>query len=811
MQAFVLLVPPILCAPRTPGSTPSDPANPVDTSLQPLFARAKTLVQSGKVIDALHVLEECAKLAKTSHSVENEARAELGIASCYIRLFQYREALEHSNQALALSASADDNALQGASYGDIATIYKEVGDMESAASAGDKSVALLATASRPDYYARALLNSADINAALGRDAVAESFFRKGVDLARRRQQSDLEAMLQEDRAEVLLNLRDLQGAEHSLDEARRLRTATNSNDFAVIDARTARLQFLKSDYPAALIRLQAVETAHNTELSLLPSWELPDLKGQILLALGRKAEALAAFQRSVTLEDQRRRDVLPSDASNLRTVIASSGAYTDYIGLASALAAEHRDPTLARKAFLTLVNERAWAVRSQLIGALGRGWKLPPDYYRQLHELQELQAEVTLGTDSKRLSIANAKLKDLRVSLNDLENKTLLEGKKISFGNEKDPHKTSLSDIQDRLGRDDLLCSFLLGEDRSFLWTVTKDRMDLEILPSEHVIRTDSETFTHQVRDGAPSQNAAAALSRDLFAHLPQAAARKRHWLLTLDGALLEGVPLAALPAPGRTGEPLAVSHTIRLLAAEALLTARHQDVASGAFLGIADPIYNFADSRRTRAISYVSLQQPSNLSLGRLVSSAREVRRSANAAALPHSLILTGQDAVASSFEKALLSQPEIVHFAVHVVSPEEHGVASSEQAALALSMSPSGRPELLTKESIAALSVPGSLVVLSGCASQQGEIVPAAGIVGLSRSFLLAGASAVLVTAWPTPDDSGAFFQSFYSHFRIATGNVGQRASTALQAAQAEMAASSGYRSKASFWSAYSLISKE
>jgi len=121
---------------------------------------------------------------------------------------------------------------------------------------------------------------------------------------------------------------------------------------------------------------------------------------------------------------------------------------------------------------------------------------------------------------------------------------------------------------------------------------------------------------------------------------------------------------------------------------------------------------------------------------------------------------------------------------------------------------------PELLTKEGISALRVPGTLVVLSGCASQQGENLPSAGLIGLSRAWLLAGASAVIVSAWPTPDDSGKFFSTFYSHFQAqnsACTNLAQRAAIALQETQLEMQRSAGYRSSPSFWAAYSLISKE
>jgi CHAT domain-containing protein len=156
-----------------------------------------------------------------------------------------------------------------------------------------------------------------------------------------------------------------------------------------------------------------------------------------------------------------------------------------------------------------------------------------------------------------------------------------------------------------------------------------------------------------------------------------------------------------------------------------------------------------------------------------------------------------------------ALSERPAILHFAVHVVSPANQG-PHSDEAALALSLKQDGVPELLTRESIAALRVPGALVVLSGCDSQQGTVLPGTGLAGLSRAWLLAGASAVLVTSWPTPDDSGTFFKVFCGHFQRAAGTVGQRAATALQQTQTEMKAGPGYRGEAAFWAAYTLISK-
>jgi CHAT domain-containing protein len=171
---------------------------------------------------------------------------------------------------------------------------------------------------------------------------------------------------------------------------------------------------------------------------------------------------------------------------------------------------------------------------------------------------------------------------------------------------------------------------------------------------------------------------------------------------------------------------------------------------------------------------------------------------------------LLEGDNASLAALRKALLKAPEVLHFAVHVVSPKDR----PQEAALALSLTADDIPELLTREAIAEFRVPGSLVILDGCSSQQGETLPSAGLIGLSRAWLLAGASAVIVSAWPTPDDSGRFFSSFYNHFRplpSTFGSLAKRAALALQQAQLEMRRSNGYGSSPSFWAAYSVISKE
>ncbi len=108
---------------------------------------------------------------------------------------------------------------------------------------------------------------------------------------------------------------------------------------------------------------------------------------------------------------------------------------------------------------------------------------------------------------------------------------------------------------------------------------------------------------------------------------------------------------------------------------------------------------------------------------LGRLPGSEQELQNAVRAANAIRPQILRGPAANPNRIREALQSNPGIIHFAVHVVSPDRH----PEQAALALSIGPDGVPALLTPETIATYRIPGSLVVLSGCSSQQSEVIPA------------------------------------------------------------------------------------
>ena len=82
----------------------------------------------------------------------------------------------------------------------------------------------------------------------------------------------------------------------------------------------------------------------------------------------------------------------------------------------------------------------------------------------------------------------------------------------------------------------------------------------------------------------------------------------------------------------------------------------------------------------------------------------------------------------------------------------------------------------------------IPADLVVLSACETGKGRIYKAEGIVGLTRGFMFAGASRVLVSLWKVDDEATrALMVEFYRRWNPKDGSEPMGAAAALNAAQA------------------------
>jgi CHAT domain-containing protein len=781
---------------------------PIDAAI----AAGKAQRDAGHYEAAIREFDHGLRLAQTSQRSEESARCLILIGASRTRLFQYREALAAGQEALQIARQLNNYTLAGAASSNIAAIYRQVGDFAAAEQAAARAVELMqrapvGDAQAQDFLVRAMMIRASLCFLQGKLDEGEKWSGKAIELARQIHNPLLEALAWDDSGAALLADRRLAQANRALQSAYQYwQKSHNLDELAVTKAHLAELELNKPnpDYTAALQLIDEAFTASGKSFKSISQYYPIHIRGRILLQLGRKNAALEEFRKAVRAAGEWRRGALPGDATNSQTAAALNEVYADFAQLAAEISQQTHSLELRTEALEVLAENRAASLREQLALALGLHFRLPGDYFRKLSELQTAQARVTLGSNS---AADNVQLTTIRLELGALENQLGIEAGKTESLKEKKSRRNSLRDIQRRLSDAQLLLSFCLGKKKSFLWATSVDQVTLYELAGEHAISTKIASFSNAIKNGGDSAAPGQDLKDALFGQLPKTLHEKPEWLIVGEGALLSGVPFAALPDAKR--------HSLRLLPSELLLLGPVDRRPVARFVGVGDPIYNPADSRlrsQSNQPTGRTESDASEISLARLAGSALEIRASARLSGLTDTQLLTGPLASSAELQRSLGGSPEIVHFAVHVVSPP----ARPGEAALALSLK-QGLPELLTSEEIATYRLPESLVVLSGCASDRGKTLPGAGLMGLSRAWLLAGAAAVIVSAWPTPDDSGRFFSAFYSRFQaqaqgtVKAGQMARLAALALQGAQVDMQSSSGYSKAPSFWAAYSIISKE
>jgi CHAT domain-containing protein len=218
-----------------------------------------------------------------------------------------------------------------------------------------------------------------------------------------------------------------------------------------------------------------------------------------------------------------------------------------------------------------------------------------------------------------------------------------------------------------------------------------------------------------------------------------------------------------------------------------------------GPFLAVGDPIYNQADPRWTGGFAPTPAGEGRQLS--RLIGSRSEIENCArkwqSGRAAP--ILLHGAAASRQELTAALRHNPAVLHFATHVVIPER----PEGPAFLALSLQRSGEVDYLSASEIANLRAQIGLVVLNGCRSGTGAVLAGAGLMGLTRAWLTAGARGVIATHWPIPDHAGELFETLYSS--LAAQPTQKSFARALQHAQLIQLRSGGWTSQPRYWSAY------
>jgi tetratricopeptide (TPR) repeat protein len=724
-----------------------------------------------------------------------------GIAASRLAQVDYRGALQNWLEAKRHAKSIGDRADLGAIAVNLSTLYFQVYDFESAEREAEEGRAAVADLRHPYFLPSLLLQMARLHEKRhGDDGVAASLYRQGIQAARKFGDKPLEAIgLDLLGACLLSGAPHLEDAGKAIEQSMHLREKFSRRDLGFSWGWMGELRFVQGNL---------AEAARYTDLALkadlrASEYLLKHQRGEIRLASGDQAGALADFEEAVELATHWRLGLLPANALfSAANEELERSVFTSFIEAAAREALRTGNQRWAEKAFQAAELNRAASLRESL--AFSDAWhrKVPTEYWETLGKLRVIDSKTSAGgpvsDESRRL----------HSELSEMETKAGLGFMTKNYEIFHD--QTSLIHFRQGLSESEVLLSFHLGYRESYRWTVTRETLHIQKIAAEGEIRTQVLALEDAVQAGRPeATELGARLYGELFGQLGQDAMAKPSWLLSLEGTLFE-TPFAALVTERKDGKVsyLVSEHSVQTIPG-ALLLSTLPESGTGWFLGVGDPIYNAADPR-WGGLNWGVLKKPdgflrlfqtltagagSEVQFGRLVGSAQELNSSGTNWGGSGTVLLEGAAAQRDSFLARLAQAPSVIHLATHVISN------THAQPFIVFGLGPSGDSEALTMRDIASLRVPGAVVVMSGCDSGSGQIRPGAGLLGLTRAWQMAGASAVLATSWPVRDSTGEIFASFYNHLRHVP------AAEALRLSQMEMLHSGTWRSTPAYWAPYQI----
>lgn len=574
-------------------------------------------------------------------------------------------------------------------------------------------------------------------------------------------------------------------AERCFLESFRIRFLNKNPEYQRLFLHLSHLARERRDSTAAIDYGRRAVRAAESGASNYPAWAAHHAEGRAHQLAGDTTAAIAAYRRAVKLARRTRADVLPLDQIVVSTESSLFTLYADFVETAFPVAAKDRE-SMAEVWSLAEENRRASLRLSTFTPATWEA-RFTPDYREALARLQRLESKVLTTPEERR------KREALRSEILSMEGRLGAAGPSVDAEN---PLR-QLTALQSILPADEALVSFQIGEKKSHAWLVTNREFKAAVLPGKAELSRQVNSFRHAMLKFNAREKSSSDCFLNIFGELSPLLSTKAFWTLIVDGPLFD-LPVAALVLPD--GNLVGDRHAVVMV--PAIPSRGSRPTARGAeMVAFADPIYNSADPRRARPVRPASFSNE----LPRLPGTSREARALSQTWQGPVALHLGGE-ASRDMLLRSLERSPAVLHLATHVVAAKDQ----PDQARIALSLrEDAASPDLVGAAELLTMRHQIGLVVMAGCWSGQGKPVPGAGLVGLSRAWLISGAEGVLASQWPVPDDSGELVTAFYRYLqRLERGPPHRRWALALQSAQREMRQSSDWRSQAPYWASYFLM---
>ena len=815
-------------AQMTAGKTPSPgaPAHQETERIDQLIAECRQLMAKSAFDDIARKAEEALGLSRKIGDKVRQSRSLTYVALGAFHSGRAEEAIEPFKQAAALAGEAGEKRLQLLALNSAGTLLGEVGRAEEALYFYAQSLALCREQKDRRGEATVLRNLGRVYTSSRDYSKAHEFLQSSLDISR----ALSEPRLEYDALTLLAGLENAR-ADYKLalsyqDKALKLESATTPasakyglrSDIAITQdelgnpekAAEATLQALE------LARGQKVLAAEATALGNLASFQLkqgksneslesssqalallrrtgadPTQQASVLYtqaqaqrALGKSEEALSGLRLAITLLERARLLFVPTESARGQFVARNSFIFTAAIDLL--LSQSKPEEALAvsesyhARAFLdSLVEARADLRRV-----------LPKELLDKedgiLSRISTIQRELWQEGISKDRE--QALRKELAAAEDAFEQFQLV----VRHSN---PQYASLKQLQpfgaERIQRELLdsttaLVEYVVGEEKSFAWLVSRDKVLYAVLPGKTELNTLVVDYVKSLAGRPPGPTATQSIASiknrsgqvyQMLLHPFERELSSFQKLIVVPDNALAYLPFETLVAnPGSASdgasanpylvERLAIAYAPSASALAAVKALEAKPFSKG-FIAFGDPIYPELDSVKDRSSeSRLAYYTERGVELRRLPYTRREVTSIGALFPAAERETFLGAQANEQRVKSEKLDQYRYVHFAAHGVVDEEN----PRRSGIILSLDASDKEDgILQMTEIMRLKLNADLVTLSACRTGLGKVVNGEGVLGLTRAFLYAGTRSVLASLWNVNDTATAqLMTAFYRNLK-------------------------------------------
>jgi CHAT domain-containing protein/Tfp pilus assembly protein PilF len=350
------------------------------------------------------------------------------------------------------------------------------------------------------------------------------------------------------------------------------------------------------------------------------------------------------------------------------------------------------------------------------------------------------------------------------------------------------PELSSLDGVRERLldGKTALV-EYFLGDQRSYLFFITKNALDFYPLPSRQEIEKSVKGYL-KILSGHPQKEFLGTLggirlfSEFLFP-LNDAKYRGIEKLIIIPDGILYYLPFETLiwgqknQGPDYLINQFQVSYAPSSSVLLFLFEKRSTGKKSSGLLAFGDPAYPDLNSLPAKETTPENILTEFYLNQGfnflPIPFARGEIREVSKYFPKDRRDIYLGKNATEENVKKPPRNNYQIIHFACHALLDENQPFRS------ALVLSQDNRREedgFLQVRELYNLRLNANLVILSACQTGLGKLEKGEGMLGLTRMFFYSGANSVLSTLWPVNDKSTAFFMKKFYRWLAQGRNIAE-----------------------------------